>query len=181
MDIIAISGAHRNSNTEKLLSEILRPCIEKGTSVKIVRIRDARISPCCGWSDCYHENYCIVKDNMQSIYEEAEKAKAWVLASPTYFDNVSGYMKIFMDRMNPYCRPPKYKGKKVVLATVGGASLRSIRKCLIAMKSFSKHMGLSVIGTIMAKADKENEICSNKKALGQAYKLGTKLAEHWKD
>jgi multimeric flavodoxin WrbA len=179
MYVIAISGAHRDSNTEKLLREVIRGCKKKVKDVKIelIKIRKHKISQCCGWSDCYYKNYCIVKDEMQEIYRKAEMADGWILASPTYFDNVSGYMKIFIDRMNPYCKPPRYKGKKVVLVAVGGASLRSIKKCMLAMKRFAKHMRLNVVGTIMAKADKKNEICLNKSALKEAYETGQTLAE----
>lgn len=173
--VLAISGAHRDSNTEKLLYELVRGCKNAGAKTTLIRIRNARISPCCGWSDCYYKNYCKVNDGMQKLYAAAEDADAWILASPTYFDNVSAYMKIFMDRMNPYCKPQRYKGKKVVLVAVGGASLRSIKKCLFAMKRFAKHMGLRAVDTIMAKADGEKEIYSNKRVLENVYKIGKSL------
>lgn len=177
MDILAISGAHRDSNTEKLLSEIIKGCKENGASVKIIRIRKSKIAQCCGWSDCYYENYCIVNDNMQEIYKQADNARAWILATPTYFDNVSGHMKIFMDRMNPYCKPPRYKGKKIVLAAVGGAGPCSIKRCIVAMKRFAKHMHLTVVGTVMARADKEKEIYSKKKVIKEAREIGKMLVQ----
>jgi len=178
MNLIAISGAHRNGNTERLLSEFVKGCRFIGAKVKTYKIRKMKISPCCGWSDCYYANYCIVKDNMKALVNELVSADAWVLATPVYFDDVSSYMKIFMERLNPYCNPPRFRNKKVFLLAVGGASGRSISKCLQSMKSgFARHMGLKVVGQLSAVADKKNEILENKAALARAFNAGKRFAK----
>src|SRR3989338_80418 len=119
--IIAISGAHRDSNTDAVLKQAISGCESEGAQVKLVLLREVKFSQCCGWSDCYYENYCIVKDEITPLFDEMDKADGYILATPVYFDNVSGFMKNFMDRTNPYCKPPRYKGKKVALISVGGA------------------------------------------------------------
>lgn len=172
MKILAISGAHRKSNTEAMLQNFIDGCISAGASVELIKIRDSGISPCCGWSDCYYKNYCIIKDKMQELYKKMDQADRFVFASPTYFDNMSTYMKLFFDRLNPYCKPPRYKDKKVFLISVGGASLRSIRKGLITMKRACFHLKIKVAGSLIGVADHENEMLKNKKVLKSCFKAG---------
>ena len=111
---------------------------------------------------------------MQELYKKLPKADVIVLASPTYFANVTGLMKIFFDRCLPLYLSEKLKGKKVVLLTVGNfkkgevrfldgfdiekstknfISRRklsvTIRRCLDIMKFFCEyHMDMKVIGSI---------------------------------
>ncbi|MBI2079901.1 flavodoxin family protein [Candidatus Micrarchaeota archaeon] len=180
MKILAISGSHRNSNTDAMLNEFVKGCRKNRANVKLVLLRKLNPKVCCGWSDCYYENYCIVKDEMQKLYVELEKADAWVLASPTYFDAVSTYMKIFIDRLNPYCKPPRYRGKKIFLICVGGAGLRSTKRCERALKRFCYHLKVKVIGSVLGVADHEREILKNKVKLKECFNAGARFVAQLK-
>ncbi|MBI5051224.1 flavodoxin family protein, partial [Candidatus Micrarchaeota archaeon] len=155
-------------------------CKKSGANVNLILLRKVNPTPCCGWSDCYYKNYCIVKDEFHKLYSELGKADAWVLASPTYFDNVSTYMKIFIDRMNPYCKPPSYKGKKIFLLCVGGASIRSTKRCERALKRFCFHLQVKVVGSVLAVADHEKEILKDKKKLKECVEAGSSFVNKLK-
>lgn len=170
--IIAISGSHRDSNTDAILRQIARGCEKEGAQVKLVFLRELKFRQCCGWSDCYYMNYCIVQDNLSPLFDDMENADAFIFATPVYFDNVSGIMKNFMDRSNPYCKPPRYQNKKVALVCVGGASDKSLAKCDEMLRAFCFHHKLDVFNIFTAKADHEKEVLENKKALEDAYEFG---------
>jgi len=175
--IIAISGSHRDSNTDSALRQVIEGCKKEGAQVRLVFLREVKFQQCCGWSDCYYKNYCIVKDALSPLFNDMDKADAFILATPVYFDNVSGFMKNFMDRSNPYCKPPRYKRKKVALVCVGGASGKSIAKCDEMLRAFCFHHRLDVFGTFTAIADHEKEILKNKTALDEAFEFGVKFAK----
>ena len=68
-----------------------------------------------------------------------------IFGSPTYFGNVSGAMKSFMDSFSPYWPEGKFWGKKVFSFTTcangeGGGDL-----CLNAMTIFAQHMGMLTV------------------------------------
>ncbi|MDO8553844.1 MAG: flavodoxin family protein [Candidatus Micrarchaeota archaeon] len=178
--IIAISGSHRDSNTDAILRQVAKGCENEGAQVKLIFLRELKFQQCCGWSDCYYQNYCIVQDNLSPIFNEFDNANGVILATPVYFDNVSGIMKNFMDRSNPYCKPPRYLGKKVALVCVGGASEKSIVKCDEALRSFSFHHRLDIFGTYSAVADYEKEILQKNKSLEEAVEFGKKFASYLK-
>ncbi len=175
--IIAISGAHRDSNTDAVLKKVIDGCKEAGAEVTLVVLRTLNFGQCCGWSDCYYENRCIVKDTLTPLFDQLDTADGIILASPTYFDNVSGIMKNFMDRTNPYCKPPRYEGKKAALVCIGGASEKSIAKCTAALEAFCFHHRLDVFGSYAAVADHEREVLAKNNVLTDAKEFGRKFAQ----
>ncbi|NLJ58871.1 MAG: flavodoxin family protein [Tissierellia bacterium] len=82
--------------------------------------------------------------------EEAKVEKLYdsdliIFGSPTYFGNVSGAMKAFMDEFSPHWPEGKFWGKKMFSFTTcangqGGGDL-----CLNAMTIFGQHMGMITI------------------------------------
>ncbi|MDD5145242.1 MAG: flavodoxin family protein [Candidatus Pacebacteria bacterium] len=171
LKIIGISGSPRGRNTNYMLQTVLDA---SGCYYEIILLKDKKIKPCAACGGCYKSHKCVVNDDMQELYEKLPKADIIILASPTFFANVTGIMKNFIDRCLPLYLSEKLKGKKAVLLTVGNfrkdevryldnfdiekamknpASRRklgeSIRRCLNIMKIFcQKHMKMKVIGSV---------------------------------
>jgi multimeric flavodoxin WrbA len=169
--VIGISGSPRDKNTNYMLKTVLDAI---GFDYEIIFLKDKTINPCTACGGCYFSHKCIVKDDMQELYEKLPKADIIIFASPTYFANVTGLMKIFFDRCLPLFLSEKLKGKKAVLLTVGNfrkdevrflddfdieksmESLagrrkisKTIKRCLDIMKFFCDyHMQMKVIGSM---------------------------------
>lgn len=65
-----------------------------------------------------------------------------VLGSPTYFGNVSGAMKAFMDSFAPYWTNAAFWGKKLFAFTTVGTTEGGGDMCLNAINIFGQHMGM---------------------------------------
>ncbi len=137
-----------------------------GLDYELVNLKDKNIHPCLNCKSCHNTFECVQRDDMQSLYQKLIEADIILLGSPTYFDNVSGIMKNFMDRCLPFYFSEKLKDKKVVVLAVGGfknlvdlnkngvcawcekedACSRTVLRCIDSLKFFSKHMGLNVVG-----------------------------------
>ncbi|MFH0885214.1 MAG: flavodoxin family protein [Candidatus Micrarchaeota archaeon] len=174
MRIIGIGGSPRDGNSDRMLEEAIRGAISGGADVKSSHLRKIRWRGCCGRDECFYDRNCIIKDQMSDLMKEVEDADGIILASPSYFNNVSGLMKDFMDRTNPYCRDRTWKGKKAVLLSVGGANERSVKRCAGIMKEFLGIHGITVVGAICAKAEKPGEIAPEK--LAECFDAGRRLA-----
>lgn len=120
MNIIAICGSPRRGNTEFVLKRILTKAEELGSSVELVLLREKRIEFCNGCLNCSSTGKCNIRDDMQIIYPKLEEADLIIFGSPNYFSNVSGMMKNFIDRLNPFYTSKKLKDKKIVAVIVGG-------------------------------------------------------------
>lgn len=65
-----------------------------------------------------------------------------ILGSPTYYGNVSGAMKIFMDSFSPHWTEAKFWGKKLFSYTTCANSDGGGDLCLTTMNIFGFHMGM---------------------------------------
>lgn len=168
LKIVGISGSPRERNTVYMLKTVLDTT---GFDYDLILLKDKNIKPCNACGGCYRSHKCIVKDDMQEIYNKILNADILVLGSPTYFDNVSAIMKSFMDRCLPLYLSEELKNKRVALLSVGnfeeGEVIKnpveaaknsnlekemkgSVKNCINAMKNFCKILELKLVGTVIA-------------------------------
>lgn len=172
LKILAINASPRKGNTDFMLNALLDSC--KADS-EIICLRDKKINFCNGGDNCCAKTgRCDINDDMLEIYPKLEKADIIILASPSYFSNVTARMKNFMDRCNPYYFNKKLKGKKFFLMAVGGYNY-SIKETIRCMKNFLKGIHAKSIGEYSAVADTAGEINTNQKVIKELKDIGIKL------
>lgn len=162
MKILGICGSPRKVNTYYMVKTVLEA---GGGDNELISLADLNISQCRDCKECHKSFVCVQNDDMQELHRKMKEADYIVLGSPTYFDNVSGLMKTFMDRCVPFYFSEKLKEKKVILLSVGnmkeylefdseGKSKwaeeeeMSVLRCLEALENFSKIVGFEVIGKL---------------------------------
>jgi multimeric flavodoxin WrbA len=97
--VLGLAGSpRRGGNTDLLLAEVMKGAKSKGAGVKTIVLNDLKISPCQHCDACFEAGVCKVKDDMQTVYREMEKADRIVLASPVQFMGVSAQAKAMIDR-----------------------------------------------------------------------------------
>jgi len=94
---LGICGSLREeSNTNKLVKKV---AVSSGCEFELVYLKDMEIEPCTGCLTCmWTEGHCSIKDGMQALYDKIMHADAMIIGSPTYYMNVSGVVKCFLDR-----------------------------------------------------------------------------------
>ena len=97
MKILGICGSLREeSNTNKLVKKVVE---STGYDHELIYLSGKDIKPCTGCAHCMmNDGECAIKDDMQPLYEKILNADALVVGSPTYFLDVSGAVKCFIDR-----------------------------------------------------------------------------------
>lgn len=162
--ILLISGSPRCGNTEFILKEIFQGL--KTKTKELVLLRQQKIKHCQGCLSCDQTKKCIIRDDMDYLYERMLWADILVIGTPNYFDNVPGLLKDFIDRTNPFYETDKLKGKKLINIVVGGGETKnSARVTRQALKYFADCHQLKIIGTYFFQALKPNEIKSKPEAI----------------
>ncbi len=89
------------------------------------------------------------KKEMLSLEEaKAEKlldSEIIIMGSPTYYGNVSGAMKTFMDSFSPYWSEAAFWGKKLFAFTTCGTTEGGGDMCLNAISIFGQHVGMTTV------------------------------------
>ena len=99
MKIIIINGSPRtNGLTATLLRGIENRLLEKGAEVQYYDLGKLNMAHCAGCCNCYTTGHCHINDDATMLSEMISDADGLVLGSPTYASNVSGPMKVLIDR-----------------------------------------------------------------------------------
>ncbi len=107
MDILAICGSPRkHKTTHSVLEAVLSGA---GRPYEILWPAFMKIGHCISCQKCKYKTpgECWQDDDMKVAIEKMFAARALIIASPTYFGNVPGPLKNFIDRTIPTC----YTGK----------------------------------------------------------------------
>ncbi len=102
-NILILNGSARsNGNTRFLINQVNDVLGEKGLESRILHLHEHNINHCRGCFWCYKgfPLRCVQdNDDMNEIYPEIINADTIVFASPIYWFNYSGQLKLFIDRL----------------------------------------------------------------------------------
>lgn len=103
--IYIINGSPRkNWNTDKMCKSFAKGVENAGGEAEIIRLYDIDFKGChscfaCKLLDGANYGRCAYPDGLKSILEKVSLADGVVFASPVYFGDVSGVMKMFIERL----------------------------------------------------------------------------------
>jgi len=127
MKIIAINGSPRKKwNTHILLEKCLEGAKEIGADTEMIDLYDIQFKGCTSCFKCKLKgktvSKCAIKDNLMPVLQRICECDALVLGSPIYFNNVTGKMRSFMERLlfpyTSYEGKPSTFGKKINTAFI---------------------------------------------------------------
>ncbi len=120
MKILIINGSPRKNGATagilwKMQEEVSR---QKDTKAEMVHLADLNMGYCKGCGHCFQNGSCIIKDDGEKLEKKIQEADGVILGSPTYASNVSGQMKVFVDRMHLVMEQGLW-GKYGIVVTTG--------------------------------------------------------------
>ena len=102
MKVIGINGsARKDGNTANLINHVFEELKKEGIETELIQLSGKKIRGCLACRQCYvnKDKHCSVKsDDVNEIIDKMIEADGIILASPTYFANVSSEMKALIDR-----------------------------------------------------------------------------------
>lgn len=176
--VVAVIGSPRpRGNTVTLVDAALEELERSGCECTRILLAERRIEFCSGHVFC-GERACPHDDDMAGILEQVYAAEGLILATPIYYENVSGQMKTFMDRNATRYYGGEHLTPKVVgLIAVAGES--DAEDTLAAMRRFlalSSPEELAVVA-LGGCADKPGEAAQDAELMAKAGALGRSMAE----
>ncbi len=122
--------------------------------VKSICIDDYSFGFCRGCRSCHKTAACFQKDDISLIMDEFEKADIIVSVSPSYWADIPGQFKAFIDRCTPWCNThdphsklsPGKKGYAVALRT--GPGMQECERIIGSIVHFYGHMEIDCCGSL---------------------------------
>jgi multimeric flavodoxin WrbA len=99
--ILGIQASPRGmkSRTRKLLRFVLSGAAEHGAMTDLIDLADQRIEACTACDGCALTGLCVFDDDVHQISDRMRSADGIIFGSPVYIDQVTGQMKVFIDRL----------------------------------------------------------------------------------
>jgi multimeric flavodoxin WrbA len=102
MKVVAFNGSPRKEgNTSSLINHVLAELEKEGIETEVVHIGGKSVHGCIACSKCYEnrDRRCVIdKDIVNECIEKMIEADGIILASPTYFADLTPELKALIDR-----------------------------------------------------------------------------------
>ncbi len=102
MKVVAFNGsARKNGNTAILVNHVFQELQKQGIETELVQLAGKKIQGCIACYKCFEnkdQRCSVTHDVLNSCIEKMIQADGIILASPTYFANISTELKALIDR-----------------------------------------------------------------------------------
>jgi len=132
MRVVAVLGSPRvGGNSSSLAKIIIDQALAEGDSVDVFHLNKLTYRGCQGCSACKgNSEICVLRDDLTDVLKAVAESDILLLATPVYWGEISGQLKMFIDRTYSYLkpdfkdRPDKHRlppGKRLVWIETQGA------------------------------------------------------------
>lgn len=139
MKVLAINSSPRKKNTSKALSILLKNIKAEKEQIDLI---DYNIGMSMG-------DDVKIEDDVHKLHDKMRNADVIIFGSPSYFNNVTGLMKNFIDRSNNFWKTKELKGKKAILLAIGEDKINHIKGCIAALRNFASGIHMDVYDEII--------------------------------
>lgn len=188
MRVVAILGSPRTKSNSSFLAKLLVGEMEKaGAQATIHFLNTLRYRGCQACGACKGgSRSCILADDLTEVLADFQTNEVVVLASPVYWGEVSGQLKLFFDRMYSYLTPDfmtaekKHRlpqGKTLVWVQSQGADASLHKDVFERYNLFWQQLGFFAKIHILrvANCGEQGAVMARQDALDEALRIGREI------
>lgn len=179
-----IGSPREKGNTAFIVDQVVTGMTEKGIDVKRYGLGALNINYCRGCHSCKETRRCVQRDDMDLVIQDLFEADIVLVASPSYWGDVTGQLKVFIDRCTPLCNaktgetsvPPGKVG--VAVAIRAGQSVSENQHIIDTIEHFFGHLGIALVETYTLEGvDQPADLEGKDAKIHEAYELGLRVSE----
>lgn len=184
MKAICIIGSPREKGcTSLIVNAITKGMIDTGVDVKSYYLGNLNIRYCLGCMTCHKTRQCVLEDDVDLIMKDLMESDIVLVASPSYWGDITGQLKVFIDRNTPYgntCEGGTLipHGKIGVAVAVRAGQRQSENQHIIdTINHYYSHLEIAPVESFTIEEIMELEDFIGKEdRLEEAYILGSRLS-----
>lgn len=149
-NVVIVSGSKRKGNTLGIANVYADELSKRGCHVHLIDLSSLKLEYCDGCLECDESQVCKYADEFGSIIESVRMADIIILGTPTRWRLLSGELKTFIDRLNPYAAVEGYTGGNAFIYAVGQSSKEegiSVYRAIESVCAFIEDSGMNKIGS----------------------------------
>lgn len=179
--VVVMGSPHLNGNVSSAANAIIAGAEQSGIQVEKYELARLNIKNCCGCRKCVENGgQCVLKDDMEDVFQAVKNADILLIASPIYICQVNGYTKTFLDRLYPLTdahHKPRFGTRKLIMLYTYGAPIPFLfRRYMKQTGKDLKAMGLKLCKTVILQGCTTIDKTKNdKKCQDKLHLLGTRI------
>lgn len=159
----------RNGATAEIL-QIVHSFFKAQHDVRSICIDDYDIKFCKGCRSCHKTAKCVQDDDVPIVLEQYDWADIIISVSPSYWADIPGQFKVFIDRCTPWCNTHEphaaiscgKKGYSIALRT--GPNIKECYRIIESIEHFYGHLEIVPSGNLGLCAIEHKEDVANRKS-----------------
>ena len=152
MRVLIVNGSPVRSGATAAIAALAAACAPEGAKVHQVCINDYALHFCRGCRRCHTTGRCVQHDGVDELLCEMDAADRLLFVVPSYWAEMPGELKCFVDRCTPYSNThqphaalkPGKTGYAIALRTGPGAP--ECERILGSMAHYFGHMEVAYGG-----------------------------------
>jgi multimeric flavodoxin WrbA len=146
MNVLVVNCSPVKNGATAEIINVVNSLLGSKYDIKNICIDDYEIKFCKGCRTCHKTAKCIQNDNVINVIEEYSWADRIITVAPSYWADIPGQFKVFIDRCTPWCNTHKphatigngKKGYSIALRT--GPSMKECNRIIESIEHFYGHM-----------------------------------------
>jgi len=175
MKVLGISGSMRkDGNTADLINVILERCHSNGIKTEFISLSGKKIHPCLGCEKCKEKKWCVIEnDDWDTVMQKVLDCDVLIIGSPTYYYDVCGHLKNFIDRTYSLYHDRKLAGRKGIAVAV--QAHKGASRTIQTLEGFLSTHEFSSLGCVKGNGYHKGDVLNDEKAVQDAQKIGDKI------
>lgn len=154
MNALIINCSPVRTGATAEIAKIISEQLSSKYNTRIICIDDYRFGFCRGCRNCHTTARCVQRDDIDVIMGEFEWADIIVSVAPSYWSDIPGQFKAFIDRCTPWSNTHEphatisrgKKGYSVALRT--GSGMRECSRIIESIEHFYGHLEIECCGRL---------------------------------
>lgn len=165
MRIVVMNCSPVRTGATAEIARLVSEQLAKTHQVKSICIDDYRFAFCKGCRSCHKTARCVLQDDVDVIMGEYEWADGIISVAPSYWADIPGQFKAFIDRCTPWCDTHEphaalSQGKKgYVVALRTGPSRGECDRIIGSIQHFYGHLGIACVDSLgLCKVEQKDDV-----------------------
>ena len=177
-----VGSPRKNGTTATVVDKMIAGLLEKGVDVKRYGLGTLDINYCRGCHACEESGRCVQRDDMDLVLGDLFAADIVLVASPSYWGDVTGQLKVFIDRCTPLCNaktgetavPPGKIG--IAVAVRAGSGVAENQHIVDTIAHFFGHLGIELAASYTLEGvEHPVDLESKVDKMRELYELGLEI------
>ena len=172
MNVLLINCSPVKNGATAEIIKVVNSYLTVNFDVKSICIDDYKIQFCKGCRLCHSSAKCTQDDDVTKIIKEFEQADIIISVSPSYWADIPGQYKVFIDRCTPWCNTHEphatigsgKKGYSIALRT--GPSMKECNRIIETIEHFYGHLEIAPKANLgLCSIENKNDVASRQNEL----------------